>query len=221
MTGSLAALVALALVVQYAIAAKREELLREQLATAADAAQNNRGAAVPYAIRDLKKLPPQLVRDELKARYDRLPENQKLGLAYALAEYGQVDLGFLRSQAGTAPPDEFNNLAQALRHAGTDLQHELQADIADSGRRLDWRTKSRLAILALALGYNEAALDVCQIDQRPDPTQRTIFIDEFSRSARRLDPAAAIGCGDRRPPLLSFKPVSGPGGNSDRTVEGR
>src|SRR5262249_58896689 len=37
--------------VAMAINAKRAEVLREQLATTVDAAQNNRGTAVPYAIR--------------------------------------------------------------------------------------------------------------------------------------------------------------------------
>jgi formylglycine-generating enzyme required for sulfatase activity len=179
--GGLATLLAIGFLVQYAIAAKREEILREQLATAVDAAQTNRGAAVPYAIRDLKKLPTQLVHGELKSRYARLPEDRKLGLAYALAEFGDVDVAFLRSQAATALPDEFDNLTAAMRHSGGKARHELAAAAADADERKDWRTKARLAILALALGNDQPARDACQIQQRPDPTQRTIFIDEFSR----------------------------------------
>ena len=193
--GGLATLLAVGFVVHYAIGAKRDEILREQLATAVDAAQNNRGAAVPYAIRDLKKLPAQLVRDELKSRYDRLPADRKLGLAYALAEFGDVDVAFLQSQTGTAQSDEFDNLALAMRHAGVHAQQALQAAIADFDKRKDWRTKARLAILALALGDEQPALDMCRIEQRPDPVQRTIFIDEFSRwhgNLARLKPLAAM-----------------------------
>jgi formylglycine-generating enzyme required for sulfatase activity len=167
--------------VAMAINAKRAEVLHEQLATTVDAAQNNRGTAVPYAIRDLKKLPRLQVQTELQARYGRLPDNRKLGLAYARAEYGEIDVPFLVSQVRTAPVEEFDNLLTALVNARLPARSHCQAEIAAGLARQDWHAAARLAILALYLGEEGPALDMCRTDQRPDPIRRTIFVDEFQR----------------------------------------
>jgi formylglycine-generating enzyme required for sulfatase activity len=170
-----------AIAVAFSISAKHAEALREQLKTTIDAAQNNRGAAVPYAIRDLKKLPSPQVRAELQARYGRLPDNRKLGLAYARAEYGDVDVPFLVSQVKSAPVEEFDNLMTALGNSRVQARSHGLAEIKSSLERQDWHTAARLAIQALYLGEEHPALDLCRTDQRPDPIQRTIFIDEFPR----------------------------------------
>jgi formylglycine-generating enzyme required for sulfatase activity len=184
--GGLVVLVAAALLMRHVISTKRADSLREQLATTIDAVQNNRGTAVPYALRDLQKLPTELVRQELQARYGRLPENRKLGLAYALAEYGDVDLAYLQSQAGIVSGEEFDNLAAALRRGGRQALEGVELAIAECHAKQNWRMKSRLAILALFLGDEHAAIDVCRMEQRPDLGQRTAFIDEFSRWHGRL-----------------------------------
>ena len=44
----------------------------------------------------------------------------------------------------------------------------------------NWRVKARLAIVALHLEDDRIAAGMCRIDDRPDPIQRTIFIDEFA-----------------------------------------
>ena len=43
----------------------------------------------------------------------------------------------------------------------------------------NWRHKARLAIVALHLGDATLTQDMCQL--RPDPIQRTLFIEEFPR----------------------------------------
>ena len=43
----------------------------------------------------------------------------------------------------------------------------------------NWRLKARLAVVALHLEDDRIAADMCRIDDRPDPIQRTIFIDEL------------------------------------------
>ena len=45
---------------------------------------------------------------------------------------------------------------------------------------MNWRLKARLAVVALHLEDDRIAADMCRIDDRPDPVQRTIFVDEFS-----------------------------------------
>src|SRR5262249_14966153 len=191
--------------VAMAINAKRAEVLREQLATTIDAAQNNRGTAVPYAIRDLKKLPTPQVQTELQARYGRLPDNRKLGLAYARAEYGEVDVPFLVSQARAAQVEEFDNLLTALLNARLPARSHCQAEITQSLSRQDWRAAARLAIMALYLGEEGPALEMCRTDQRHDPIQRTIFVDEFQHwrgNLVRLSPSEkALEAGSLRSAL--------------------
>ena len=43
----------------------------------------------------------------------------------------------------------------------------------------DWRLKARLAVVELHLEDDRVAADMCRIDNRPDPSERTIFVDEF------------------------------------------
>jgi len=42
-----------------------------------------------------------------------------------------------------------------------------------------WRQKAKLSIAALLLGNADLADDVCTIENRPEPEQRTLFIDTF------------------------------------------
>ena len=63
---ALAVLLLIGFVIGNVIAAERQRSLRRQLATALDAVQNNRGLAVPFTLRDLERLPRELVIAELK-----------------------------------------------------------------------------------------------------------------------------------------------------------
>ena len=149
------------------------------MATALDAVQNNRGLAVPFTLRDLERLPRELVVAELKARYANPEPQHKLGLAYAMARFGQVDAPFLASRIHGFAPEEFTNLLDALgraREASSEAIHELAKKAA---AEKNWRLKARLAVVALYLEDDRIAADMCRIDERPDPVQRTIFIDEL------------------------------------------
>ena len=95
---ALAVLLLIGFVIGNVIAAERQRSLRRQVATALDAVQNNRGLAVPFTLRDLERLPRELVVAELKARYANAEPQHKLGLAYAMARYGEVDVPFLVSR---------------------------------------------------------------------------------------------------------------------------
>jgi len=176
---ALAILVMIGFVIGNVVAAERQRSLRRQVATALDAVQNNRGLAVPFTLRDLERLPRALVVADLKARYANPEPQHKLGLAYAMARYGQVDVPFLVSRIHGSAPEEVDNLAAAFgraREASSEAIHDLAKKAA---AEQNWRLKARLAVVALHLEDDLIAADMCRIDDRPDPVQRTNFIDEL------------------------------------------
>ena len=182
---ALAILLLIGFVIGNVVAAERQRSLRRQVATALDAVQNNRGLAVPFTLRDLEQLPRALVVAELKARYANAEPQHKLGLAYAMARYGEVDAPFLVSRIQGSAPEEVDNLLAAFgraRQASSEAIHDLAKKAA---AEKNWRLKARLAVVALHLDDDRIAADMCRIDDRPDPVQRTIFIDEFAGMARR------------------------------------
>lgn len=193
-----------ALVFRHLEAIARQQSLQRELVTAVDAIQNARGLVVPFTIRDLKKFPPELAMAELNTRYDSVALNaqsepaeshKKLGLAYARAAYGAVDIAYLCSQIKTASTDEVDNFASAFGNAREPSMEGLQFSAVAATHTQDWRFKARLATVALYLEDATIAADMCQIVDRPDPVQRTIFIDEFpawrNDLARLLPPCKA------------------------------
>ncbi len=173
--------IALAILVIYIfvilrVMAKEQRLL---VATALDAVQNYHGDAVQFTLRDLERLPREWVVAELEARYANAEPQHKLGLAYAMARYGQVDAPFLVSQIERSAPEEIANLVASLgraRQASAEAIHDLAKKALAEQK---WRLKARLAVVALHLEDDRIAAGMCRIDDRPDPVQRTIFIDEL------------------------------------------
>ncbi|MSR60293.1 MAG: TIR domain-containing protein [Planctomycetaceae bacterium] len=159
--------------------------LEGQVVTAVDVVQNSRGAVVSYAIRDLQKLPPEMALEEVRSRYASAEEDRKLWLAYALAAYDDVDLPFLCSRIGGSAPEEAENFVAAFRHGSSAALEAIQAfakeNVKEGESEPDWRLKSRLAIVSLHLEDDHLASDICRTDERPNPIQRTLFIDEFHK----------------------------------------
>ncbi len=168
--------------VQQWIAAERWKSLREQSRIAVDAAQNNLGASVINTLKDLKKLPHQLVLPELKLRFasETIPVRQ-LGIAFALASYGQVEVDFLVSQIDSIAPEDRRNYLDALAFDRHGALAALLAAAADCGEKPHWKRKAKRATAAIFLGDSELALDMCEFEERTNPEQRTLFIDEFPR----------------------------------------
>ncbi len=76
-------------------------------------------------------------------------------------------------------PEEVDNFVAAFgqaRQASSEAIHDLAKKAA---AEKNWRLKARLAVVALHLEDDRIAADMCRIDDRPDPVQRTIFIDEL------------------------------------------
>ncbi len=176
---ALAVLLLVGFVVGNVVAVDRQRSLRRQLDTALVAVQNNRGLAVPFTLRDLERLPPESVIAELKARYANAQLRQKLGLAYAMARYGQVDVAFLVSRIESSTPEDVDNLVAALGREREVSTATIRALAKKAAAEKNWRLEARLAVVALHLENDSIAALMCQIDDRPDPAQRTIFIDEF------------------------------------------
>ncbi|MBS0263387.1 MAG: SUMF1/EgtB/PvdO family nonheme iron enzyme [Planctomycetes bacterium] len=172
---------------QYRSSAKQNAALREHLTAAIEMAQMSRGLAVPYALHELEELPRDRVRSELQQRYDRVPDQGKLGLACARAALGDVDVTFLKSQITSVPDDEFENLRAAFGAAPRRSRSELRQLVKSLDQQSDWRGAARTAILLLFLGDSEPAVEMCAIGQRADVSRRTAFIDEFSRWHGRLN----------------------------------
>jgi serine/threonine protein kinase/formylglycine-generating enzyme required for sulfatase activity len=176
-----------------------QEQLQQSVHAAVDAVQNNRGATVPDTLAILKTLPGEMVLSELKSRYAVAETNQKLRLAFALADYGEVDAVFLCSQIKQSAPEEADNFVTAFGHdrdaslkeiealaaqchaeqRRSVLQKKIKIDYNEVHAEQELRLKSRMAVIALHLGDDQIAVDMCRIDDRPDPVQRTIFVDEF------------------------------------------
>ncbi|MCY2968530.1 MAG: hypothetical protein NT069_33715, partial [Planctomycetota bacterium] len=161
------------------VSAERQSSLRQQVITAVDAVQNNRGLAVPFTLRDLERLPREMVVAELNGRYANAEPQHKLGLAYARAAYEDVNADYLCAQIHRAAPEEVDNLVTALGNSREVSMQVIESRAKQAEREMNWRLKARAAIVALHLEDERIAADMCRIDERPDPIQRTIFIDEL------------------------------------------
>ncbi len=185
------------------VSAERQVSLARSVSTAVDSVQNTRGVLVPAAIKDLNQLPADIVVAELQRRIGGADAPQKLGLAYALAHYGVVDAEFLCTQIERASADEVENLVTAFAKERDRSLTAIQELTGRAEADQNWRLKTRAAVIALHLEDDRLAADICQIDDRPDPVQRTLFIDEFAVWHGDLRRLATYGHSQTDPALRS------------------
>lgn len=153
-----------------------------QVMTIVDGVQDARGGALPELIFDLRTYPSFLVTPILKSRFTNESDaHRKRSLAFALAAFGTVNADYLVAQVEGVGEGDTGNLLNALAADREASLKILGAEAVKSESEKNWRHKSQLAILALHLGDSALAVDMCQIKNRPDPTQRTYFIDEFPK----------------------------------------
>ena len=177
--GTLTALLVLGLSVQYLFAQRDWNNKRVQTRIAAESLQNNLGPSIPVNIGELKKLPESLVLEELAERFATDNSRHKLALAFGLAAYDRVETEYFVSRVDDIATVDTANFVDAL---ALDRERALTTIKAEADRCMSeylWRRKAKLAIAALALGDAGIAADMCQYENRPDPTQRTLFIHEF------------------------------------------
>jgi len=157
--------------------ANQLESQRIQTRSAVAGMASARSILIPRAIRDLKELPREMVVAELRRQYADASAEDKLPLAYALADYGDDRVDFLVSQVATLPPAEIDNLSTALSKSPTRSRALAEAiSLADDDK--NWRLKSRYALVSLVIGEEAPTLQMCRL--LPDPIERTFFIDECS-----------------------------------------
>ncbi len=155
------------------------------MAAAVDALQNSRGDVVPFALSDLADFHEPMVEEELRRRLPASTDRRRLTLAYALASLGDVDHDLLVTSIATAPSSECGNIATSLSLAPGPSRQTLADAFALADESGDWRHKTRLAIVALAMGESSHAAEMLDI-KNPDPTQRATFIDLFSNWNAKL-----------------------------------
>jgi formylglycine-generating enzyme required for sulfatase activity/serine/threonine protein kinase len=172
--------VTLGIILQQYVAAKRLENDTRRAESLVNAVLTARADAVPYAIQYLEPLREHAL-SILERQYEggQLPPSQRLRAAFAMAALGRVERAFLVGSIASARPDEYRNLIAALRlEQEAAVQGVLQQG-EKAGKSKDWPAKARLAIVALSLGESALARDMLQVEQRPDPVERTVFIKTF------------------------------------------
>jgi hypothetical protein len=143
--------------------------------------QNVGAIAVPYYLEELCDFSTNTVRKELRKCFESAREDRnKLRLAYALANLGEDDTDFLVAQIETAQPDEVDNLVAALAQKENDSLAAIEEQAAACEANKKWSLKARLAVIAFHLGDPRLASDMCQIEDRPDPSERSAFIKEVA-----------------------------------------
>lgn len=210
---ALAVSLVIGFVIRSVVTNERRGSLHRQVLTAVDAVQNNRGLAVPLTLRDLERRPRELVVAELKARYADAAPHHKTGLAYALAQYADVDSEFLVSRIQRAAPDEVDNLVAALGHAREASLEAISTLAKQAAVEQNWHLAARLAIVALHLGDDHLASDLCRFDKRSDLGQRAIFVIDFPTWHGDLAKLAK-SCGSIADPVLRSALCLGIGGIS-------
>jgi formylglycine-generating enzyme required for sulfatase activity len=205
---------------QYTAKLRRDSRVKriESLVTSMQAAE---GAAVPVVTQALEELPRELVLQELRDRYAQASGQQKLSLAYGLANCGEVECDTILGGLSNAETQasEVINIITALQVDKEQALTKLQAAVVSAAERQDWKSKSRLAIVAWHLGDKSIASEMLRAfpqvptakhdlsdplqrisvevqglkklpDQPWDPIQRTTFIAEFSNWSGDLEQLA-------------------------------
>ena len=163
---------------QEAIATAQAESERNEIQTAVAAMSTAREILVPHAIDDLNDFPREMVLAELRNQFDTVDEARKLPLAYALAHFDDVRIDILIPHVEDASPDEIDNFVLALDRNRTEAVAALEKAARAAESHEKWRYKARLAMLALWMKSPTLAQQMCRL--RPDPIQRTLFVEECS-----------------------------------------
>jgi len=146
-----------------------------------DALTRARPEAVPNAIQNLMPLREQAV-SILRTRLDQsdIEPTQRLHAACALAGLDEFAFVFPFASIRDANLGECSNVIDALEDAPRTWLYVLNSEIDAADANQDWPFKARLAIVALHLGRKAPAEDMLEFERRPDPVQRTVFIETFA-----------------------------------------
>ena len=170
-------LASLLLLIGFSFQYVTSQRLSDRMKSAVEAVQFASPVDLPMVLSELKRLPRELVQKELGALQLASVGDRRLRVAIGLAEVGAIDVVFLCSQIETASSDEADNLIVALGHFRDASLKEIRTAAAKRHASKSWLFEGRLALVALYLGDHRIASDMCQIENRSDPIQRTCFIE--------------------------------------------
>jgi len=124
--------------------------LEDQTRAAAESLQNNLGPSVPVNLKELGKLPKQLVLPELQTRFASTENaRHKLSLAFALANYGRLESDYLVSQIDAVAEADTRNFVTALQANPAASLASLKAEALKCSEKPTWRLKVMLAIAVM------------------------------------------------------------------------
>ena len=201
--GSILALILIGSVIGVVFRQQSLRSQQEKITVTLDSLQKTLGPAVPVNIDKLTEMKrPDLIRPDLSSRFTTASEpREKLSLAFALANFGQVEADYLISQIDAIEDRDTANLIAALGHDASNTIEKLRQAANECGTPELQRRKARLALAALAIGDTNLPIDACEFEGRPDPGVRTHLIDQFPRW--ELDRAAlAATVNDSTSPAL-------------------
>jgi len=178
-----------------------QESLQKEVQSAVTAMSTARSILVPYTISTLTRLPQKMVLPELQRQFDQADEVQRLSLAYGLAAFSDVRVGFLVSKVESLSPAEVANLLTALRQSKAESVDALEDAAKRAAVNNNLQHQARLSMLSLQLDAPRSAGEMCQL--RADPIRRTMFIEELGTWHAELDRLAELATGMADIPLRS------------------
>lgn len=151
---TLSLLLASVLFLQQFLAGQKLSAEAERAKTAVNAMSNAKGAAVPFALRELDTLPDHLVLKALREQIDLQEPDRKLPLAYGLARFGEVEIKLLAGSLinPDTDPGEMSNIVAALQRERKEALDEIHNIAQMEYEQQHWTNLSHLAIAAWQLG---------------------------------------------------------------------
>jgi serine/threonine protein kinase/formylglycine-generating enzyme required for sulfatase activity len=178
---------------------------QEKITIALDSLQKTLGPSVPVNIEKLIEMKrPDLIRPDVASRFAAASEpREKLSLAFALANFGQVEADYLISQIDGIEDRDTANLIAALAQEQAGSIEKLKRAASECNTQDLQRRKARLALASLALGDKTLPIDACEFEGRTDLGVRTWFIEEFRRWEIDLEKVTATVSDSTSPAMRS------------------
>lgn len=164
--------------VQRTIASNQQRNLLTRTRTSVDTVAKSSGRSVPFAIEDLEEYPSDVVLAELSSQIFEGDDRQTLTLKYAMAHFGSVDHQFLVSQLANLPAMEVENMVAALSLSKDESLEAIRTMAGSTNQNTPADLRYRLAIIALYLGDQSLAGEVCTFQN--DATDCYAFVHRMS-----------------------------------------
>jgi formylglycine-generating enzyme required for sulfatase activity/tRNA A-37 threonylcarbamoyl transferase component Bud32 len=157
----------------------------QRIVAQVDALRSAAPEGIPYLIASLETA-KDAVLPELEAVFqlDSAAAEHRLHAAMALVAHGEPTPGvldYIVASIADSRPAECPNIIVALAGNREESLALIAAAVSKAEAEEDWELKARNAIVALHLGDKEPAAAMLQFRNRPDPIQRTVFIETLPK----------------------------------------